>query len=123
MPLKKFCSKNGCRNLCDQGQVYCNDHSYLAEKLKAERNKYYDTRIRDQQATEFYHSKEWEAVRRLVLARDHYLCQKCLKEKRLTPASMVHHIVELRDDWSKRLQADNLVSLCQSCHNKVHAKG
>ncbi|TWK49239.1 hypothetical protein CHCC20347_1522 [Bacillus paralicheniformis] len=33
---------------------------------------------------------------------------------------MVHHIVEVKQDWSKRLDLSNLESLCNACHNKVH---
>lgn len=33
---------------------------------------------------------------------------------------MVHHIVELLDDWDKALDMDNLESLCNPCHNKHH---
>ncbi|PAE58568.1 HNH endonuclease, partial [Bacillus licheniformis] len=36
------------------------------------------------------------------------------------PADMVHHIVEVKQDWSKRLDLSNLESLCNACHNKVH---
>ncbi|WP_250540588.1 HNH endonuclease, partial [Bacillus subtilis] len=27
---------------------------------------------------------------------------------------------EVKEDWAKRLDLDNLVSLCNACHNKVH---
>jgi 5-methylcytosine-specific restriction endonuclease McrA len=31
---------------------------------------------------------------------------------------VVDHIIELRDDFSKRLDVNNLQTLCYSCHNK-----
>lgn len=68
----------------------------------------------------FYHSKEWQAVRRQVLDRDHYLCQVCKRAGRITPAGTVHHITPLRVDYSKRLDPANLETICPACHNAEH---
>ncbi len=68
----------------------------------------------------FYKSRAWELCRAKVLTRDNHLCQECMKVKRLTPASTVHHIIHLLDDWSKRLDEDNLISVCAACHNRLH---
>lgn len=92
---------------------YCEQH-------KQSVNQYYDKRIRDKQTIAFYHSLQWQRVREQALIRDNYLCQRCLSDKRLTPAEMVHHKIEVKQDWSKRLMMDNLESLCQACHNKMH---
>jgi 5-methylcytosine-specific restriction protein A len=120
-PLKP-CLVTGCPNLT-QGR-YCDKHKGKEQQSKAERHRYYDEHMRDQQAREFYHSKEWERVRLAALARDNFLCQHCLRNNRITPADMVHHIIEIKRDWSKRLDLDNLISLCNSCHNKIpHYKG
>ncbi|MCY8126047.1 HNH endonuclease [Bacillus spizizenii] len=35
---------------------------------------------------------------------------------------MVHHIEEYADNPDRGLDMDNLVSLCNSCHNKRHKK-
>ena len=37
-------------------------------------------------------------------------------------ADTVHHIEPVRDEWHKRLQLDNLVSLCRTCHEARHSK-
>ncbi|WP_259335344.1 HNH endonuclease [Bombilactobacillus bombi] len=68
----------------------------------------------------FYHSSAWKQARRIALARDHYLCQECYRQGRITPASTVHHIYHLRDYWDKRLDLDNLETICLECHNKEH---
>lgn len=68
----------------------------------------------------FYHSTEWQAVRRQVLQRDNYLCQVCKRAGRITPATTVHHITPLRVDYSKRLDPANLETICNACHNKEH---
>lgn len=68
----------------------------------------------------FYHSTEWQAVRRQVLERDHYLCQVCKRARRITPATTVHHIIPVRVDYSKRLDPSNLETICKACHNAEH---
>ena len=35
-------------------------------------------------------------------------------------ADTVHHIIELKDDWSKRYDDDNLITLTESNHQLVH---
>ncbi|ELR70196.1 hypothetical protein C900_03881 [Fulvivirga imtechensis AK7] len=60
-------------------------------------------------------SDEWRKKRKLVLERDHYLCQEC-KER---PAEEVHHKTynNLFDE-----PLEDLVSLCKKCHDEVHEK-
>lgn len=69
-------------------------------------------------AEAFYHSKQWKAVRREVLRRDHYTCHDCYAR-----ASEVHHVIELDteniNDPKIALNPDNLMSLCWSCHQKI----
>lgn len=126
MAIKKFCAKAGCSNLCEIDQKYCSVHSYLELQLKSQRHKDYDQSIRhkrDKQVTEFYHSREWLAVRLQALIRDHYLCQECFRQKKITPADMVHHKKPVKPYWHLRLVASNLESLCNSCHNRMDHEG
>ncbi|AAK79860.1 5-methylcytosine-specific restriction endonuclease McrA [Clostridium acetobutylicum] len=67
-----------------------------------------------------YKSKRWQKVRKIVLIRDNYLCQECLRHGAITQANTVHHKVELREDLSKAYDIDNLESICPACHNKEH---
>ncbi|AFC28384.1 electron transporter [Paenibacillus mucilaginosus 3016] len=91
---------------------YCQTHQQQTVRL-------YD-KARDPKLVSFYKSSSWLSTRQAVLSRDNHLCQHCLQEQRLTPAVMVHHIQEVRKDWEVRLDLDNLISLCDACHNKVH---
>ncbi|EOB6976219.1 TPA: HNH endonuclease, partial [Staphylococcus aureus] len=38
-----------------------------------------------------------------------------------TDAKIVHHIIYVDEDFNKALDLDNLMSVCYSCHNKIHA--
>ena len=81
---------------------------------------YYDKYKRDKDSQAFYRSKEWKDVRDLALKRDNYLCQRCLKDKKLKKADLVHHIIPLKEDNKLRSKLDNLESICHKCHNIEH---
>lgn len=72
----------------------------------------------------FYASKDWERAREDALIRDDRLCQRCYSAGEITPAVMVHHIVELTPanigDKNITCGLDNLVSLCDRCHKITH---
>ena len=72
------------------------------------------------QATAFYKTGAWLRCRELALTRDLYLCQVCLPNKGPIHANTVHHVIHLKDDPSKALDLDNLISVCPSCHNTLH---
>jgi len=116
---KKPCAYPGCSELV-RDERFCLKHKDQAQKQRRERDQFYDTYIRDQKAKAFYKSRAWQAARRRALIRDHYLCQDCLEQNRITQADTVHHRVEISKDWSKRLDLNNLVSLCAACHNARH---
>ncbi len=119
--LKRFCSKPGCKSLTEE--KFCENHQYLVQEQKAERNRYYDKHRRDQQAKRFYNSDEWEAARLDRLTKDNGLCQDCLKEKKITMADMVHHEYPIRTHWHLRLDTSKMRSLCNSCHARIdHCK-
>lgn len=68
----------------------------------------------------FYCSKKWRRKREYILKRDGFLCQECKKYGRNREAKIVHHIKEMDDYPELKLKCDNLVSVCASCHNKIH---
>lgn len=81
---------------------------------------HYDKHKRNKESKQFYQSAAWSKVRLMALERDNYLCQECFQNKRLTKADVVHHIIEVRDDFTKALELDNLVSICHKHHNRIH---
>ena len=68
----------------------------------------------------FYKTTAWKKCREAVLARDNYLCQRCLRSGKLKPADVVHHIDPLKDNPDKAFDESNLESVCASCHNRLH---
>lgn len=72
-----------------------------------------DDRIRGTQKERGY-GKEWKKLRRHIMDRDDRLCQPCLAEGRLSPASQVDHIVPKAEGGSD--SDDNLQAICLPCH-------
>ena len=76
----------------------------------------------------FYHSAQWKQMRKYILARDHYECMECRrklsegKTNKIRRARLVHHIIPFEVDPSLALDEDNLISLCDGCHNHIHGR-
>lgn len=120
--MKKICNKFGCNNLINLKDKYCDTHKLEFKKQVKRWRKDYDDRRKDDKYKKFYKSTEWKRLRDYVLKRDNYICQECIKEDKITTCNTVHHIVEVREDFSKALNEDNLVTLCHECHNKIHKR-
>ncbi len=116
MALMKYCNRNGCNKLVPQGVTYCKAHTYT----KAERHKEYDSSCRNQVSKTFYNSNGWKAARARALARDTGIdIYLYITEGKVIPADMVHHIIELTEDHSKRCNLDNLISVSDKTHKTV----
>ncbi len=70
----------------------------------------------------FYKTKEWERKREVILRRDNYQCKQCSRYGKVAGANTVHHIITLQVRPDLKLNNKNLVSLCESCHEKMHNK-
>lgn len=67
-----------------------------------------------------YNAPRWRRLRASVLRRDGYLCRYCLRYGRRRQATTVHHIEHADEHPELAYNADNLISLCEACHNKAH---
>lgn len=110
----KPCEALHCHTLTRN--TWCKIHEGNAGESAREYNRY----NRDPRIEGFYKSWQWQRLRKLAIERDHFLCQRCLKRKVIEPARVVHHIQEVKENWSKRFDIKNLESLCHACHNKHH---
>lgn len=68
----------------------------------------------------FYNSALWLHKRSEALKRDNNECQKCKARGRFSPANCVHHKKHLKKHPELALELDNLVSLCNGCHDEEH---
>ena len=102
---KRPCRHPGCPNLSDG--VYCENHrgQYSRESAVA---RGYDSR--------------WQKARARFLKRNP-LCVSCLGVKKLTPATVVDHMLPHRGDRRLFWDEANWQPLCKACHDKKTGSG
>ncbi len=107
---KRPCRFPGCPGFCEQGQVFCKDHmAWSGDRLRGGADaRGYDAR--------------WRAARKRYLSR-HPLCVECLKENKLTPATVVDHIIPHRGDQKLFWDENNWQPLCRDCHDRKTGEG
>ena len=124
--LYSLCNK--CGDKIPYRQKYCNKCKAKAEvereQIQKVKSKKYnsDRYIRDKESDSyrlFYLSKEWKDKRNQILKKYNYECAMCKSLCQFTPATDVHHILNLKDNFEKRLDDDNLIPLCYHCHHDI----
>ena len=76
----------------------------------------------------FRKTNKWTEKSKSIREMDNHLCQRCLLGKyntnhRYTYEQLeVHHIVSIEEDYSKRLDSMNLITLCKY-HHRMAEKG
>lgn len=71
---------------------------------------------------ERFADKDYQHWRKTVLARDHHACRYCGAEGKLTKLA-AHHIKPYETYPDLRLDVDNGLTLCRSCHMHEHGRG
>lgn len=120
MALMKYCNRTGCNRLVPQGVKYCAVHTVGKTEENRQRHKEYDIHCRNQTAKDFYNSAEWKAIRARAMSRDAGIdIYLYIMEGRIVPADTVHHIAELMEDYSRRCDMDNLISISEATHSMI----
>lgn len=125
MPLLKLCSRTGCSQIVPMGVPYCDIHQQEYEERKMKRYKEYDSKRKQNEEelkyVKFYHSKEWEKCREYVKQKQNGLdLYSYFVLKKVEYAYVYHHIVELRDDFKRALDVNNIIGLSGSNHRLIH---
>ena len=93
-----------------------------------QRQKHFKKYRKDKPQDKFRNTAAWQKKREYIKRRDRYLCQVCITGlydtlNQLTYQDLeVHHIVPIEEGYSKRLDEDNLITLC-SYHHKMAENG
>lgn len=78
---------------------------------------------RDGKKAAFYVSSEWRAARAAALRLyDGIDIYAYYVQHRVMAADMVHHVVEIEEDWGRRLDIANLLPLDSSSHGIISAQ-
>lgn len=112
MPIKPKhpCAKQRCPNLT---------YGRFCEQHQKEENKRYETYDRDKAAVNRRYGRAWKRIRD-TYAKNHPMCERCLANGVYVPVEEVHHIKPLAEGGTH--DRGNLISLCKSCHSKIHAE-
>ena len=109
----KQCNQVGCLELINFNTRYCDKHKDSNDHKENNKLNYqYDKKYK-----QFYNSASWRKLRKSVMIKHDWLCANCEREGKYRVADVVDHIIEVKDDWGKRLDSNNLEPLCHTCHN------
>lgn len=106
---KRSCSYPGCPELTD-GR-FCEEHTKLM-------NKCYEKYGRDPAVRRRY-GRAWKRIRDSYV-KTHPFCEQCYEKGILVPVEEVHHKKPLSEGGTH--DRSNLISLCKSCHSRIHAQ-
>lgn len=68
----------------------------------------------------FRWSRKWREKRNQIVERDQYLCKICKAEGQYNYNDLeVHHITSLEEDFTRKLDEDNLITLCVLHHKQA----
>ena len=111
-----------CGKLIPQTMKMCEE----CGKRQQSRYVMYNNTRRDRRAAEFYLSKEWRALRPVIMSVygyvDIYALYVMHELKTLGESDPVHHIIELEEDWQQRLNPLNLIPLKHETHSTITAQ-
>lgn len=71
----------------------------------------------------FYWSNDWRKLSKEIIKRDHNECIVCKSNGKVSLDKLiVHHIYPIEQYPMLRLNKNNLITVCLSCHNGIHYK-
>ena len=102
MPMKPLnpCRHPGCPNITEER--YCTVHAPDHKRATAHERGY---------------TSKWQRLSKLYL-KTNPLCVECKRRGRLTPATVVDHIVPHRGNEQLMWSESNWQALCKPCHDK-----
>lgn len=89
-------------------------HRHPGQRTKRDRDK--DADQRRGSARQRGYDSRWDKARLAYLA-SHPLCVMCSVQRRLTPATVVDHIIPHKGDLRLFWDTDNWQPLCKPCHD------
>ena len=81
----------------------------------------YDRNSRDKEAAAFYHSDDWQAIRKAVWARAYGLDEYIYYTTgQAVPADTVHHIEPRSERPDLQYDLSNLIAVSRATHKRAH---
>lgn len=111
---KRLCARPGC-----QGVVHGTRCSVCGERPSSDARRESD-RLRPSARTRGYTTR-WEKVR-LAYLREHPLCEECLRQGRVTAATVVHHKIAHEGNEQLFWDEHNWEARCRADHEATHGR-
>lgn len=116
MTITRLCGRCGKR-------IAAGSKCECIKQSNKERYAAYDKKRTDKEVHNFYNTTEWKKLRQWAIYHfknidiySFYILGK------LEYGQTVHHIVPIKDDWSKRLNKNNLIYLTHKNHQLIHER-
>jgi 5-methylcytosine-specific restriction endonuclease McrA len=109
VPPRRVCSR--CRTLVPGGQECACQRARRMARLRQQDQYRGSAHARG-------YDRAWRDARASLL-NQRPLCAHCFEQGVVTIATQVHHVVRVRTDATRRLDAENLVPLCRRCHSRL----
>ena len=106
------CRHPGCPELTEDR--FCPKHMQ-------EYNRRYNRKERAKYSKQLYNTARWQRLRKKVLLV-HPLCVECERQGRVTPSTVVDHIVPHKGHLELFWDEGNLQGLCKNCHDSKTTK-
>lgn len=75
---------------------------------------------RDSNADRFRNTQAWRRKSAAILERDYHCCRVCYAGGKVVTSDLsVHHITPLAVDFDRRLDDENLITLCRYHHEQA----
>jgi len=123
-----FCGKEFQVDKTEDGRKYCSRECFLKQHrkdMKGENNPAWKGGTSYEKRS--YRGDDWSEQRNKCYERDNYICQicgiKCIARSDMNDGQggkliQCHHMKEYKNGGKNSL--DNLITLCASCHTKLH---
>lgn len=110
---------NKKRSLSLKGRVVSETHrKNLSKALKGKYTGELASGYKDGKSLEDYPSEFSHYIKSYIRRRDNYMCQSCEEDVHGKHKGQVHHIDNIKENCDE----DNLILLCNPCHQAVHGK-
>jgi len=106
---RRGCAYGTCSRLAVEGSQYCEEHKKMIDRQ-------YNRYGREEEVRKKY-GAAWKRARDRHAAIFPY-CEECYREGKIRLMDEVHHIIPVSRGGTN--DDSNLMSLCRSCHNKIH---
>lgn len=122
MSLLKICPR--CRKLIPINKRYCDDCQVIIDQQHEQSDKYrhrrYNRQRTDLREQQFYKSSDWKHLVKYLASYYHGLCVvSYVIDHKIVPYQTMHHIIPVKDDWSKRFDSNCIIPLSESMHQQV----